>query len=560
MLVSLTVKQFALIEHVQLELHAGMTVFTGETGAGKSMLVGALGAVFGARASSEWVRHGAEKADVTAVWQGDDQRISSLLEEHDIDVEDALILRRVVSKDGRSRAYLNGVPVALKMLRQIGEICLDFHGQHEHQSLMQADVQMQVVDAALSASADNNIFNDVAVAFKGWKQLQKQLLSLRAERGDTEQQAAWMREELARIEALQVEPGLADALQMQVDGGRHHAQVQQAASESVMLLDDAEPCVRGMLARASQALGPVEAFHHDLSASRELIDQMDALLGEVVPALRSVMDQSFDASELQACEERLMALHESMRRHSCDELGLLSLIEDWQQQLARLDTAGWDEASLLQALEAAALHYRSVAGTLTEQRTSIATDICLQLRPFLDRLALAGMQVRFDVAAQQDEHKWHASGWDEITMKVMSNPGEPWRDLTAVASGGEVSRLVLALKGGGALNDMPNVAVFDEVDTGIGGETAWCVGELLASMGRERQVLVISHLPQVASCADHQVVIGKNEKDGRTLTELKPVLAADRQHEIARMLGGADENGLQHAEAFLQRGQSMFAS
>jgi len=556
MLTSLTVKQFALIEHVHLDLHAGMTVFTGETGAGKSMLVGALGAVFGARASSDWVRHGAEKTDVTAVWQGDDQRISRLLDAHDIDVEDELILRRVVNKDGRSRAYLNGVPVALKILRQIGDVCLDFHGQHEHQSLMQPGVQMQVVDTALSRSA-KTILNYVADSFKAWKKLQDQLHTLRSERGDTEQQAIWMREELARLEALQVEPGLADALQMQVDGGRHHAQVQQAAAESVMLLDDAEPCVRGMLARVSQVLGPVESFHQGLSASRALIDQMDALLGEAVPELRSVMDQSFDASELQAIEERLMALHESMRRHSCDETGLLRLIDDWQQQLARLDTAGWDEASLLQAVEEAASDYRNQAAALTDQRRTVAADICMQLRPFLDRLALAGMQVRFDVTPEKDEKQWHVSGWDDITMKVMSNPGEPWRDLAAVASGGEVSRLVLALKGGGALDDMPNIAVFDEVDTGIGGETAWCVGELLASMGRERQVLVISHLPQVASCADHQVVIGKREQDGRTLTQLEPVLASDRLHEIARMLGGADENGLQHAEAFLQRGQSM---
>ncbi len=557
MLTSLTVKQFALIEHVHLELHAGMTVFTGETGAGKSMLVGALGAVFGARASSEWVRHGAEKADVTAVWQGDDARIIRLLDDHDIDAEDELILRRVVTKDGRSRAYLNGVPVALKILRQIGDVCLDFHGQHEHQSLMQASVQMQVVDAVLSGTADNNILNDVAEAFKSWKKQQNQLKSLRSERGDTEQQAAWMREELVRLEVLQLEPELAESLQITVDAGRHHAQVQQAAAESLMVLDEAEPSVRALLARASQALGPVEAFHQALRDGRMLIDQMDALLGEAVPELRYVMDQSFDAAALRESEERLLALHEAMRRHACDESGLLNLIEDWQQQLARLDTAGWDEASLLQAVEEAASHYRRQAAALTEQRRTVATDICQQLRPFLDRLALAGMQVRFDVLPQKEESSWHASGWDHITMKIMSNPGEPWRDLAAVASGGEVSRLVLALKGCGALNDMPNIAVFDEVDTGIGGETAWCVGELLASMGKERQVLVISHLPQVASCADHQVVIGKREKDGRTLTQLEPVLATDRQHEVARMLGGTDVHGLQHAEAFLQRGQSI---
>jgi len=557
MLISLTVKQFALIEHVHLELHAGMTVFTGETGAGKSMLVGALEAVFGARTSAEWVRHGAEKAEVTAIWEGDDSHITALLEAADIDLEDELILRRVVTKEGRSRAYINGVPVALKTLRQIGDVCLDFHGQHEHQSLMQPAVQMHIINAALAQHAPVNILSDMAVVFKRWKKLQSQLQEMRTERGDTEQQASWMREELSRLEALAVEVGLAETLQTDVDGGRHHAQVQRAAAESLQLLDESEPSVRTLLARASQALMPVEDFHQGLRSSRELIDQMDALLGEAEPALRVVMDQTFDASTLRESEERLMALHESMRKHNCDESGLLDLIQDWQQRLAALDTAGWDEASLVEALEHAAVDYRQQATLLSEQRKQCAVRVCDLLRPFLDRLALGGMQVRFDVSEQEDDVHWSASGWDNVVMKVMSNPGEPWRDLAAVASGGEVSRLVLALKGGGTLNHMPHIAVFDEVDTGIGGETAWCVGELLAAMGQERQVLVISHLPQVASCADHQVVIGKEEKEGRTLTRLKPVKAAGREEEIARMLGGADASGLQHAEAFLQRGQSL---
>ncbi len=192
---------------------------------------------------------------------------------------------------------------------------------------------------------------------------------------------------------------------------------------------------------------------------------------------------------------------------------------------------------------------------MSNERISAGQSLSMELRPFLDRLALAGMQVRFDIQKQDNESAWNASGWDDVCMNISSNPGEPWRALSAVASGGELSRLILALKGCGALRDAPHIAGFDEVDSGIGGETAWCVGELLAAMGSERQVLAISHLPQVACCADAQIAIRKIEKDGRTVTRLEPVVADQRQQEIARMLGGSDADGFQHADRMLKRGR-----
>ena len=550
MLVSLTVKQFALIEQVHLELDAGMTVFTGETGAGKSMLCGALAAVFGARASADWVRHGAQKAEVTAVWEGIDMRIDALLEAGDVECEETLILRRTITRDGRSRSYVNGVPVTLKMLQHIGEICLDMHGQHEHQALMQPSVQRQLLDASVPES----LLHDIKVSFDSWQMLQSRLQALNHEHGETEQQAIWMREELARLEELEISENLADSLQSKVDAGRHHARIQQSAAEALLLLDEAEPSLRDMLARADYAVSVAEGFHEGLHRSRQLLGQMDALLGEVTPELRSVLDNPFDEMGLQQSEQRLMTLHEAMRRHDCDENGLLELMDVWRERLGKLDTAGWDEVSLTQAMEKSRDSYRQCAMALSKARKLSSEKLAGLLRPFLDRLALAGMQVCFDVLTEKNEFDWGPYGWDRVGIKIMSNPGEPWRDLAAVASGGELSRLVLALKGCGALAGMPHIAVFDEVDTGIGGETAWCVGELLAQMGKERQVLVISHLPQVASCADHQIVICKSEKEGRTITGLEPVEDQSRQAEIARMLGGVGES-LQHARDMLIRGR-----
>jgi len=557
MLTSLTVRQFALMESVQLELDAGMTVFTGETGAGKSILIDALGAAFGARASADWVRHGAERAEVMATWRmhaypDADAKLGRILAEQDIEPDEELILRRIIGKDGRSRAHVNGVPVALKVLQDIGSVCLDLHGQHEHQALLQADFQRRLLDSGIAGK----ILDAVAGAYADWQTAAKQLASLQKDQGETEQQANWMRDELARLEGIGIEEGLDVALQQDVDAGRNYARIQQAAAEALDLLDEGEPSARSLIARSAHVVGQNEDFHPGLKASSALLEQMDALLGELSVELNHVLESSFDEAELRAAEERMMNLHDAMRRHGTDEAGLLRLMDDWQQRLSALDTAAWDETALQAARDKAAADYRTAAAALSQAREKQGARLCAALRPFLDRLALAGMQVRFEVRANAESSGWQASGWDDVEMMLMSNPGEPWRGLAAVASGGELSRLVLALKGCGALTDMPHIAVFDEVDTGIGGETAWCVGELLSAMGRERQVLVISHLAQVAACADNQIVIRKSEKEGRTTTTLEEIISDKRQGEIARMLGGRDDESMQHAGKMLQRGQS----
>ncbi|TLS69250.1 DNA repair protein RecN [Mariprofundus erugo] len=554
MLVSLTIKQFALIEHVHLELDGGMTVFTGETGAGKSMLIDALGAAFGARASSDWVRHGAERAEVTAIWlhqreSSSDMHIAALLQSQDIDIEDELVLRRIISRDGRSRAYINGVAVTTKLLQQLGQICLDLHGQHEHQALLQPEFQRALLDARVDA----RLLADVRAAYAVWRQASDTLALLQKRLGESELQIEWMRDETARLQALELEGGLSERLHAEVQAGRHHAQIRAAAAAALNMLDDGEPSARELIARAAHELESVRHYHAGLNSSCELLEQMDALLGEAVPELADVLDSSFDEQELELAEQRLMQLTDAMRRHDCDEEGLLALIDSWQQRLASLDTADWDEAEAKAALASACSAYIRAAGALGDARRAAADDLCLVLRPFLDRLALAGMQVRFRIEHGGDD-AFSLSGLDHVRMQVMSNPGEPWRDLAAVASGGELSRMVLALKGCGALDEAPYLAVFDEVDTGIGGETAWCVGTLLASMGRERQVLVISHLPQVAACGDRQVVISKFEQDGRTLSSLRQLDDAERRLEIARMLGGAGEDSLPHADSMLARG------
>lgn len=553
MLTELKVRQFALMDEVSLDLSSGMTVFTGETGAGKSILVDALGAVFGARASSDWVRHGADKAEISAVVESDDARLTALLNEQDIDAEEQLFLRRIINADGRSKAYVNGTPTPVKLLQQIGEICLDLHGQHEHQALLHPDYQRQIVDARLPEKR----LEQVSLAYAELQRAEKALGALEQDQSDTVQQEAWMRSELQRLQALNIEVGIVEQLSEQVEAGRHASQIQQGAAAALALLDDDDVSARSQLAQAAHAVENVCEYHESLREALDLMAQMDALASEVEPLLRHALDATFDGAKLQAAEDRLMNLHDAMRRHATDEAGLVSLMASWDEKLSLLDTAQWDAEALQERRDAAETAFKTAAAEASKARMEEGTKLAKELRPFLDRLGLKGMQIKVEVLEVAERSGWTHDGWDRLQFMASSNPGEPFRPLASIASGGELSRFVLALKGCGALVNAPQIAVFDEVDVGIGGETAWCVGELLASMSRERQLLVVSHLPQVASCADHQITIHKDEEDGRTVTRLGSVSADKRQSEIARMLGGANKQSLLHAEEMLKRGMGM---
>jgi len=551
MLTELHVREFALIEDVRLELSRGMTVFSGETGAGKSMLVDALGAAFGARASSDWVRHGADKTEITAVLGDVAEPVQQLLQEHDLDIEDGVVLRRVIRADGSSRAYVNGAPAPAKLLQRIGQACLDMHGQHEHQSLLRADFQRQLVDARVT----DKVTVAVVSSYRQWKGERDALNKLLAERDQGVREEAWMRDELKRLQALELHPGLVDELQTQVETGRHFARIQQAASAALAVLEDDDGNIRARLAGCVHDLDAVAEFKPEIRESLEMLGQVDALLGEAGPNLRALLDETFEPRALEAAESRLLDIHEAMRRHDTDEVGVMALLNELEAKIARMDTGVWDEESQRQRVDAARKKFLTASETLSTARIKAGKDLCKQLRPFLDQLALAGMQVRVDVRPQaEDEAQWNECGYDEVVFMAASNPGEPFRELAAVASGGEMSRLVLALKGCGAMSSAPQIAVFDEVDAGIGGETAWCVGELLAAMGRDRQVLVISHLPQVAACAAQQVHIFKEQREGRTVSQLKPLVDDDRQEELARMLGGANAKSREHAMEMLARG------
>ena len=551
MIIALTVRQFALFEHVELELNKGTTVFTGETGAGKSILVDALSAAFGARANADWVRHGADRAEIIIELDSSDSRLKQILKENDIDDEDFTVIRRVITPEGRSRAWINGTPTSAGILKQFGDICLDLHGQHEHQALLQPHFQKQIIDSRLNSKTKV----ELQTAFSELSAINKRLKNLNSSRDDAQEQEAWMREESERLLRLDIEENLEDTLVAETEAAHHIEQMQLAAATSIGLLDEAEINIRAMLSQASHLVDGVAAHHPALQEASDLLAQMETLAGETVPYLQAVLDGQWDEESQAQAEDRLAELRAAKRRHHTDEIGLLALLQTWEDKLSALDTASWDEDELRAKQSECMLKYQQLAKSLHEQRIKAASVLIDALRPFLNQLGLANMQLKADIITQEDMHAWQADGSDDITLLAAANLGEPFKRLADTASGGELSRLVLALKGCGALEHEPDTAVFDEVDVGIGGETAWCVGELLKSMGKDRQVFVVSHLPQVASCADHQIAIEKHNVDGRTRTQLQPLDAESRHKEIARMLGGANTESLHHAKQMLSRGQ-----
>lgn len=550
MITALQVKQFALFEQVNLVLASGMTVFTGETGAGKSILVDALGAVFGARANADWVRHGAERAEIIAEIESDDSRLLALLHEQDIDSHEGITIRRVITQEGRSRAWINGTPTSASVLKEIGAICLDLHGQHEHQTLLQAEFQRQLIDTRL----DPTIQSQVSAAFADFKAINQQIKALKHHRDDALEQETWMRDESARLQALNLEVGLEDKLQTETDAARFSEQIQQAAMHSLGLLDEHDVNIRAMLAQMCHQLDAVAEHLPALQEANDLLAQMEALASEVTPYLQQALDNQVDAEQLQIAEDRLAELRACQRRYHTDEQGLLDLLTGWDKKLSALDTASWDEEELNAKQQTCLQTYQEAAHGLHQARQVSAQQLIDALRPFLDQLGLKNMQLKVSIVAQEASKTWTETGWDDIEFLAAANPGEPFKSLSDTASGGELSRLVLALKGCGALEDAPVTAIFDEVDVGIGGETGWCVGELLQKMGKQRQVLVVSHLPQVAACANHQVVIKKVLHDERTLTQLHTLQDVARIEELARMLGGANDESLQHAATMLDRG------
>ena len=556
MLVHISVQNYAIVDHLDLELHEGMSVITGETGAGKSIMLDALSLTLGARTDSSVIRPGADKADILSSF--DISRIPEAqhwLQERDLETSTQCILRRVITREGRSRAYINGTPCPLADLKALGELLIDIHSQHEHQSLLKTDTHRRLLDEFAGATEQARAVQSIA---QRWRHTQQQLAQLSANEEEQRARRQLLTYQLEELDILAVQDGEVEQLE----------QEHKSLSNSESLLDNCrqiiDTCsdndssnvlslVGTLLQRARAVCGAPQAF----TQATELLASAHIQIEEAVSEFNDFVD-NFDADpqRQQWLEERLDSIYTLARKHRVTPEQLHALQAQLQGELESLDA---DDASLEHLEQAAALlvtEFNQKAQSLSTLRSKAAKKLASAV---MQQLHMLGMpDGEFSVVLQPTEsNKPTAFGLEHIEFLVSANPGQPLRALAKVASGGELSRISLAIQVITAQTSRVPTLVFDEVDVGIGGPTAEIGGQLLRQLGENGQVLTVTHLPQVAAQGHQHLYVHKERKQKSTHTAVKVLSHEQRVEEVARMLGGIDltEESLQHARKILADAQ-----
>jgi len=541
MLAGLSIRNVVLIEQLSLGFAEGLSALTGETGAGKSILLDALGLALGGRSESGLVRHGAEAATVSAEFLlPDDHPVKALLAGQDLPVDDALVLRRSVGADGRSRAFVNDQPVSIGLLRQIGAGLVEVHGQFDTQGLLDPRTHREVLDAYAGAEA---LAAGCAKAWEAWRGALRRQEDALAEAERAQAEEGFLRHSVEELEALAPEPGEEAQLAERRALLQHREKVMEGVTAALSELSGDRGAERALVA-AQRALQRIA----DRAAGRldPVLDQLGRALDEAAEATTAIerfsADIDLDAGELERLEDRLYALRSLARKHGVETEALPELRRQFAERLALVE----DRAAVLARLAAAAAESRTAyvqAGeTLSKARRRAASKLDAGVKAELPPLKME--RARFVTEVERlAESEWGPAGLDRVTFLVAANPGSPPGPIGKIASGGELARFMLAIKvvlvhQRGTPGTLPSM-IFDEVDSGIGGAVADAVGERLKRLGQQVQVLVVTHSPQVAARADHHWQVRKADRAGSVVTQVAGLTAEERREEIARMLSGA---------------------
>jgi DNA repair protein RecN (Recombination protein N) len=539
MLTHLQIRDFAIIDHVELELRSGLTVLTGETGAGKSIVVDALQLLAGGRAGAEVVRHGAERAEVSASFDiGKAPReLKQWLEEQSISSGAELMMRRVVGSDGRSRAYLNGQAVPVQVLREAGSILIDIHGQHEFQSLTRAAAQRELLDGYGELTT---LVGQVGIAYRVWLELLNRTLELESKARDRDARLELLRYQVQELEALKLGAGELEALTEERARLANHERLAEGTRAALGdLYENDAISAYAALSRALLALRALAALDGKLAAVLSPLEEASIQVREAARELSSYGESlQIDATRQDQIERRLAAIEDLARKHRGPAAQLPEHARRLGAELQALERADLDLAVLRRDLSAALEAYRAQAQELSGKRGAAARALARDISARMQTLGMSGG--RFEAGVAQDGNTDPTQhGIDQIEFRVTANPGQPPRALAKVASGGELARLSLAIQVSCAADDA-RCMVFDEVDAGIGGAVAEIVGRELRALGARGQVLCVTHLPQVASLAHHHLQVMKLTDGRSTRTTLTELTAEERIEELARMLGGIE--------------------
>ena len=540
MLTHLSLKHFAVVEEAELTFGPGLTVISGETGAGKSLLVDALGLLSGLRADSGVVRHGAERAEVVGGFAVDDVPAArDWLQAAELDDGDgtACLLRRVVRADGGSRAWINGRPVTIGQLAELAALLVEIHGQHEHQALMARGSQLALLDAFGRTDAERAA---VAAAATHWSTLLGERERLN-QQGDVSDRIEWLEHQHAELERETLEPG--SIAELQADHRRQaHAADLIAACDSVVgrLGGDDDGAVARELGRARSELQRVAEHEPRLDEVDGMLDAAAIQIDEALSLLDRIRsDLDLDPSQFDRIEQRLGRLHELARKHRVTPEELFGQRERIALELEQLRGAGQRLDALDGEIVAARSAWRSAADVLGDRRRTAAQALAAATTALIGELGMGGG--RFDIAVEPVEvDRPDPQGGERVEFLVAANPGQPARALRKVASGGELSRISLAIEVAALGLDTVPTMVFDEVDSGIGGGVAEIVGQKLRALGASRQVLCVTHLPQVAAQGHAHYRVSKAASEGVTQSQVGLLDAKQRQEELARMLGGVE--------------------
>lgn len=550
MLLRLTIRDFVIVDRLELEFAAGFGALTGETGAGKSILVDALSLALGERADAEVVRAGAGKAEVSAEFEvAPGSELARWLAANDFDMDggDTCILRRVVDAGGRSRAWLNSTAATLGQLREAAAFLCDIHGQHAHHSLLRTDAQRALLDAHAGATM---LAREVAELHGAWRRLREARYAAERDVAAAARERELLEWQVKELAALGFEPQAWQETEREQRRLAHAASLLEATEAALAALDEGETPALTTLRQAGRHLAELTAVDPALADSAQLFESALIQLEEAAAALRRYRDHlDLDPARLAELDARIDAVMQLARKHRVAPEELPTVLAGLEARLAELTLAA-DPAALAAREREAGAAYRQAAEKLSSERQRAARALGSAVTAAMQELAMAGG--RFEVALTALE-EGASYGLETVEFLVSANAGQPLRPLAKVASGGELSRIGLALQVIASQAHAAGTLVFDEVDVGIGGRVAEIVGRMLSQLGADRQVLCVTHLPQVAARAAWQWSVTKESRAGVTVSRVTPLDASGRIEEIARMLGGVNitETTRRHAREML---------
>lgn len=552
MLRRLTLRDVAIVAELEVELGAGFTVFTGETGAGKSILVDGLQLALGNRADVTLVREGAARAEVSAEFDTP-PALQAWLDDAGYAADEVLLLRRTLDAQGKSRAWINGSPATVTQLREAAELLVDIHGQHAWQSLTRPAAVRALLDA--QAQADTSA---LGATWQAWRAALARLDDARGQRATLERERERLAWQIGELDKLAPAEGEWDSLNAEQQRLAHGQALLDGARTALAALSDDEPSADALTARALGALEEVQRYDAALADVAELLRAAQAQLEDASHTLQSYLARSEpDPERLTELDARLGAWVALARRYRRSPAELPALLAGWQAELNRLDAAA-DLDALERAAGAAEVAWRYEAERISRLRRKAAPALGAAVTQVMQQLGMAGGRFEVTLPKQEEPQSW---GLETVEFRVAGHAGSTPRPLAKVASGGELSRLALAIAVTTALGDIGTLGgtgaasvptlIFDEIDAGVGGAVADSVGRLMKQLGGTSQVLAVTHLAQVAACADRHFVVSKAQRGRQTLSDVQPVEGEARVAEVARMLGGERLSGTAHAQALL---------